>query len=124
MQNETIAFATTMPKSQIAVVDAERHETVMHFSVTRRQLQAFIQKVSASEQKITLANGTVIFFVSATSSERLRGLRLDRIETTLSALPFLPDEYFLETRLKPSVKPAEGIIYRAKGDYGTIITPV
>jgi len=124
MQNETIAFATTKPKSQIAVVDAERHETVAHFSVVRRQLMAFIQKVSALERKITLMNGTVIFFVPATSSERLRGLRLDRIETTPSALPFLPDEHFLETRLKPSVAPAEGMIYRAKGDYGTIITAV
>jgi hypothetical protein len=117
MQSKTLSFATTTPNSHIAIVDCDRYETAAHFRVVQQQLSAFAHRVSHAERRIHLINGTVFHFIPAPSFERLRGLQLDRIETTPSTLPLLP-EYFLETRLKSGIMPDDGIIYRAKGEYG------
>jgi hypothetical protein len=111
MHEDTVAFAIATPESHIAVVDDSNHQTMRHFAEAQRQLRGSLKSVSGLNRYIRLTNGTVVYFVSAPAYERLRGLRLDRIDTASSAIRMMPDN-FLAMRLKPGVKLDEGIIYR------------
>lgn len=109
MNKELIAFAVKTENAHIAVVASDHNTRDMHFRTAQDQLHAIIERVYLSERKIHLVNGTFIHFVSASHFERMRGLQLDRIQTTLRAIYEMP-EFFLESRLAPGVTPEEGIV--------------
>jgi hypothetical protein len=108
VNTQLAAFAVTN-KAHIAVVESDRARRDYSFRVTEQQLESVIEKASSLEYKIKLISGTFIYFISATDFEKMRGLRLDRIQTTISAIYKMP-EYFLESRLAPGVTVEEGIV--------------
>jgi len=108
MNTDLVAFAMKTENAHIAIVESNYKGSYTHFIQAQRQLHGMIESAHILEMKIKIVNGTMIYFFDASKWERLKGLRLDRIETVPAALRMMP-ERFLETRLKIGIAHDEGI---------------
>lgn len=111
MHNDTCTFALTTPQAHIAIVERERTNMRYAFHMAQHTLQGHIARVYPLEYRMRLTNGTVLCFIAASAYERMRAMRLDRIDVGSGALSMLPDG-FLESRLKPGIAVADGMMYR------------
>ena len=111
MNETTIAFASQTANASIVIVDRNDIAGVAHLAHAQQQLESVIKIIDRTQQKMRLLNDTMIYFIDALHLERLRGLRLDRIEVAADVALSLIPEGFLESRLRTGVTPEEGILF-------------